>query len=110
MGYFASLNGNKGIPFMEGADKADINDILGLALHIADYGYITGDDGNEFAVICFAEYPGKFYFGNSIITDALKQVDKDGMKAQISLASVTFSKRTSKKGREYTAFEFVDAE
>ena len=109
MGYFSGLNGNKGIPFMEGRTKKDLAEVVDRPLHIEDYGFIQGDE-NEFAVIAFVEMPEFFYFGNAIITEALHQVDADGMKDQISTAAVTFSKRMSKKGREYMAFEFTDAE
>ena len=109
MGYFSGLNGNKGIPFMEGRTKKDLTDVVNRQLHIEDYGFIQGDE-NEFAVICFEELPEFFYFGNAIITEALHQVDADGMKPMISSATVIFSKRMSKKGREYMAFEFIDAE
>ena len=108
MGYFDKFN-SKGIPFMEGAEKKDLKDIFGQVVHIVDYGYINGRDG-KFACIKLAEYDNAFFFGNSIITDMLLEVDKDGMKSELADQGIIFSQKTSKEtNRDYTAFEFVEA-
>lgn len=106
MGYFDKFN-NKGIPFMEGAERMLVKDILGQQVHIADYGYINGKDG-KFACFRTVEHPGKFFFGNAILTEMLMEVDKDGMKDELPDQAIVFSERISKEtNREYTAFEFV---
>lgn len=108
MSYFAKFN-RGGIPFMEGADKASFDEILDVELHIADYGFIKGDEG-EYACIQIAEKPGKFYFANSIITEMLKEVERDGHKDELPTEVIVFSKRKSEKGRDYYAYEFPYAE
>lgn len=106
MGYFEQFNAGQGIPFMEGRDKANLADITGQPVHIIDHGFIKGEDG-DFAVIALAEYPAVFFFGNAYITDVLKQVDEDGMQGALAEQSIVFSKKTSKRGREYMSFEFT---
>lgn len=109
MGYFDKFNSGKGIPFMEGRELAKINTILGEELHPLDYGYIKGDEG-DYAVIHFKEHEDVFYFGNQILTDALKQIDSDGQKEALLSGNVRmiFNVRTSNKGRDYTAVEFIE--
>lgn len=104
MGYFDKFN-NGGIPFMEGRDKGNIFDILGETLHIVDFGFINGDNG-EYAVFLTREHDDVFYFGNAVITDMLKEIQRDGMESELSEQEITFENRTSKKGREYIAFRF----
>ena len=108
LGYFDKFN-RKGIPFMEGAERKLIKDILDTPVHIVDYGYIDGKDG-KFACMKLAEYDGAFFFGNVIITDMLMEIDKDGMKEELANQAIVFSERISKESnREYIAFEFVEA-
>ena len=107
--YFTDLNPSKGIPFMDGAEKGEKDEILGEWLHIEDFGFIEGENG-EFAVLQIRERPGKFYFGNSIITEMLQKVSKDNMKKHLADNAVKFSMKTSEKGRDYMTFEFAKPE
>lgn len=109
MSFFTDLNSGKGIAFMDNADKADLKDVATKLVHITDYGYIQGEDG-DFAVIQLAETPGKFYFANSVITDMLKKVDGAYKKSELPNQGIVFKPRTSKKGRQYMSFEFVGDE
>lgn len=110
MGYFDKFNKGEGIPFMDGRTKVDIP--VGKGLHLKDYGFIKGDDA-PFAVMLFEEYPENFMFGNSIVTDDIKTIEKDmGSKEQalnlLAGVSMKFTKRTSKRGREYMSVEFIE--
>ena len=105
MGYFDRFN-KKGIPFMDNRDKGDMHDILDKPLHIEDFGFIQGDEG-EYAVIAIKEEPEMFYFCNSVITEMLQQVDKDDMRDELPKQVIKFELATSKKGREYFRFEFA---
>lgn len=104
MGYFDKFN-NGGIPFMEGREKGATSDILGETLHIVDFGFINGDNG-EYSVFMVAEHENTFYFGNQVITDMLREIQKDGMEAELAKQDIVFEERTSKKGRPYIAFRF----
>jgi hypothetical protein len=108
MGYFDKFN--KGIPFMDGRIKVDIP--VGKGLHLKDYDFIKGDDA-PFAVMLFEEYPENIMFGNSIVTEAIKTIEKDmGSKEQalnlLAGVSMKFTKRTSKRGRDYMSVEFIE--
>lgn len=106
--YFTNLNPSKGIPFMDGAEKGDKEEIMGEWLHIDDFGFINGENG-EFAVMQIRERPGKFYFGNQIITEMLQRVNADSMKQHLAENAIKFTMRTSEKGRDYMTFEFAEA-
>ena len=105
MGYFDRFN-NKGIPFMDNADKGDLHDVLGEIVHIADFGFIKNDEG-DYGVIQLEEKPGMFYFANQVITDMLHQVELDDMKEDLAKQCIVFEQATSKKGREYIRFQFT---
>ena len=104
MGYFDKFR-NDGIPFMEGRDKGDLHDMLDVPVHIIDFGFIKGKNG-DFAVIALAEDSGKFYFCNSIITEMLRTVQADDMQDALPQQAIVFSLRMSKAGQEYMTFEF----
>ncbi|MBQ8427063.1 MAG: hypothetical protein IJX16_04825 [Clostridia bacterium] len=107
MGYFKKFK-NDGVPFMENAEKGEINDLLGQKLHITDFGFINGKNG-KFAVLQFGEKPNMFYFGNSIVSEMLEQVQIDGMEQELPNVEIMFEKRVSKEtNREYTAFEIFE--
>lgn len=106
MGYFDKFV-RKGIPFMEGREKGNLRDLVDKPLHIVDYGFIEGKDG-RFAVIAFKEDEANFYFGNSIVTEMLEEVDADGMRDELANQVIQFSLRISKeRGQEYMAFDFI---
>ena len=105
MGYFDRFN-NKGIPFMDNRDKGSLKDVCGDVVHIDDFGFIAGDDG-DYAVLALLEHPTEFYFANAVITDMLKQVEADNMKAELPKQPIKFEMTVSKKDREYMRFEFL---
>lgn len=109
MSYFTDLNPSKGIPFMDGRDKGESADIVGKWLHIDDFGFIKGDNG-EFAVVSFAEDAEHFYFMNSIITEMLQKVNADSMRKYLGSQAIRFDMKTSAKGRDYMTYEFADAD
>ena len=106
MGYFDKFV-RKGIPFLEGREKGNLRDLVNKPLHIVDYGFIEGKDG-KFAVIAFKEDADRFYFGNSIVTEMLEEVDVDGMREELAQQAIQFDLRVSKeRGQEYMAFDFI---
>lgn len=106
MGNYFDKFKSAGIPFMEGRDKGNLADVLGEELHIVDFGFINGEDG-KYAVMLFEEHPDEFYFGNSIITEMLVDVDADGMKGELALQPIRFEQRQNRSGkRTYTTYVF----
>ena len=104
MGYFDKFK-HEGIPFMEGREKGEIRKVLGKPLHIDGFGFIKGRNG-DFAVVSFKEDAKQFYFCNSIITDMLKEVQKDGMEKELAEQVIILSERVSKDGNAYITFDF----
>lgn len=119
MGYFSKFNKGKGIPFMDNRTKIDIP--VDEQVHIQDYGFINGDDG-EFVVLAFVEYPENFFFGNTIATNNIRTIESDlGSKEEalnmLKNVAIVFSKhesknldRKTKKPRVYTSMEFIEEE
>lgn len=108
MGYFDKFK-SKGIPFMDGKTKGDLSDIVNQPLHIDDFGFINGANG-EYAVVHFAEKRDMFYFGNAILTEMLQEVRKDGKEKELADIIICFDKRTAKETkREYMGFDLFDS-
>lgn len=93
--YFKNLT-SQGVPFMDGRDRGDINDLVNEDLHVEDYGYIRGKKG-EYAVIAFREYPKNFYFGGMVLTDILHRIDRDNMKEQLLGETMRLSMKDAKE-------------
>ena len=104
MGYFDKFS-NKGVPFMDNRDKGEFSDLIGKQLHIDQFGFIQGKDG-EYPVIAFSEIADKFFFGNAIIGEMLRTVQADGMEKELAKQVITFDKRKSKSGRDYYGYSF----
>lgn len=104
MGYFDKFR-NDGIPFMDGRDKGDLHDLMGKELHIIEFGFIRGKNG-DFGVVAFKEDKKRFYFCNAIITEMLQTVQADGMEDALAQQAIVFSVKTSKAGQDYMTFEF----
>jgi hypothetical protein len=108
------LNSNGGVPFMEGRTKGD-NLPLNSPVTIDDYGFIDGEDG-EYVVISLKEFPKNFYFGGSVVTEKMQDIEKDitpDEKKEIHSSGlpVLFSKRKNKAGKkEYTTCVFYPDE
>lgn len=103
MGYLSDLN-KKGIPFMEGRKKGSIQEtLLGCKMHINDYGFIDGNDG-EYAVLSFKGIDDLFYFGNSIVTDNLHKLEakvgsKEAVLELFKDGCIVFEKRQGKNSK-----------
>lgn len=106
--YFKKFS-SRGIPFMDDREKGDIRTLNGELLHIDDFGFIRGRDG-EYAVVSFKEHADKFYFAGMALTDMLHTVDADGMRDELKNMTIVLSGKRSKNGRDYQAFDFPEAE
>lgn len=98
----------KSIDFMDGRDRAELADLCtGEKYHIEDFAFLNGENG-EYAVFTLKENKNLFYFGNSVVSDVLKQVEMDNMVEELRSVGVVFEKVVSKKKRAYIAIRFVD--
>lgn len=98
----------KSIDFMDGRDRAELADLCtGEKYHIEEFAFLNGENG-EYAVFIVKENENLFYFGNSVVSDVLKQVETDNMVEELRNVGVVFEKVVSKKKRAYIAIRFVD--
>ena len=102
--YFKNLK-QGGIPFMEGRDKGDIRDLLNAKVHIEDYGFINGDNG-QYAVFIVKENDKEFYCGGQAVTEILKQIKADGHKDELPEQECVLEEMTSKNKRKYITITF----
>lgn len=103
-------NKHSRLEIMEGREKADVQDILDKNVHINNFDFLTGEDG-EYAVFTIVEDENNFYFASSVLTQELKDIQNDGMKedAIAETISIKLYERKSKNGkRTYIAVEYVD--
>ena len=98
------------LEIMEGREKADVQDILNKNIHIDNFDFLNGEDG-EYAVFTITEDENNFYFASSVLTQELKDIEKDGMKEDAinETISIKLYERKSKNGkRTYIAVEYLD--
>lgn len=96
---------NNGVSFMDGKDKGALKDMCDKPLHIVDFGFI-GQGDERYSVILFAEDSDRFYFGNSIITEFLTEIDADDARDLLKEQPIMLVQRESKqrKGVKYTSY------
>ena len=96
-------------PIMEGREKGELRDIVGVQVHITDYDFLEGDNGS-YAVFIIDEDKDHFYFSSTVLTQYLVNLDQNGYKETIQTEGlpVTLTKRKSKNNREYFAVKLFD--
>lgn len=99
------------IPFMDGREKDELT--MGVEYTINGYGFLTGKDG-KFVVLSTKEDDTKFYFGGSVITSKMEQLETICTEEEIQEAlkegiKVKFDRKKSQENnnREYIAVEFI---
>ena len=97
------------LPFMEGKEKGDAADLLGTVNTITEYGFLANENGEPYVAITVKERPGKFYFGGTVLTDRMTQLDAEGYHDEIvaeGLPVLMTEKKNKKGNRSYTNIEF----
>lgn len=113
MGYLSEKFKNVGVPFMEDNEKGEMQELENQSLTLIDYGFIK-EDKSDYAVLKFAEKPGKFYFAGLVLTQNLHEAEADlGSKKRVlnefKNTFIKFSKQINKAGKyEYWAVEYID--
>ena len=103
-------NKHSRLEIMKGKEKGDVQDLLDKEIHINNFDFLNGDDG-EYAVFTIVEDDKQFYFASSVLTNELKDIENDGMKddAIEETIAIKLYERKSKNGkRTYIAVEYVD--
>ena len=96
------------LPFMEGRDKGDGKELLGTVNTITEYGFLPNEHGELYACYIVKERPGKFYFGGTVLTDRLEQLEADGYHSAINAEGlpVLMTEKKSKNNRTFTNVVF----
>ena len=66
------------LPFMEGRDKGETKELLGTVNTIVEYGFLPNEHGELYAAFIVKERSDKFYFGGTVLTDRLSQLEAEG--------------------------------
>ena len=97
------------LPFMDGKEKGQLNELKGTINTLCDYGFLPDENGEPYAVFIVKERPSKFYFGGEVLTDRLTTLDAEGYGEEIrseGLPILMTDKKARKGGRTYTNVEF----
>lgn len=96
------------LPFMEGRDKGDTKELLGTVNTIREYGFLPNDKGEAYACFIVDERPGKFYFGGTVMTDRLEQLEAEGYHEAVNAEGlpVLMTEKKSKNNRTFTNVVF----
>lgn len=96
------------LPFMEGRDKGDVKELVGQVTTISDYGFLTGDNGQPYSVFITKERGKTFYFGGTVLTDQLAQLEAEGYHDDIIAEGLPMllTEKKSKNNRSYVNVEF----
>lgn len=91
------------LPFMEGRNKGETQELLGQDSTIVDYGFLPNEAGEAYAVFIVKERSDKFYFGGTVITDRLMQLDQEGYHDAIVAEGlpIRMSEKKSKNNRNF---------
>lgn len=102
------------LPFMDGREKGDARELVGQVTTIVDYGFLKGDateEGNanrDYACFIVKEHSDKFYFGGTVLTDQLQQLEAEGYHDEIVAEGLPMlmTEKKSKNKRTYINVEF----
>ena len=96
------------LPFMEGRDKGETKELLGQVSTITDYGFLPNEQGEVYVAFIVKERANKFYFGGTVLTDRMSQLEAEGYHDAIvdeGLPMLMTEKR-SRNNRNFTNVEF----
>ncbi len=96
------------LPFMDGRDKGDVKELVGTVNTITDYGFLKGDDNKEYVVFIVKERSKQFYFGGTVLTDQMQQLEAEGYREEIVAEGLPLlmTEKKSKNNRSYVNVEF----
>lgn len=97
------------LPFMDGREKGTTDELLGQVSTIADYGFIPNDAGEAYVVFITKERANKFYFGGSVLTARMLDLENDGYHDAIvaeGLPMLLTAEKSKKTNRAYVNVKF----
>ena len=97
------------LPFMDGREKGDTKELIAQISTITEYGFLPNEAGEPYAVFIVKERPNKFYFGGTVLTARLSDLDAEGYHDAIveeGLPMLMTEMKAKKSNRTYTNVEF----
>lgn len=96
------------LPFMEGRDKGETKELLGTVNTIIDFGFLPNEQGEMYAAFIVKERKDKFYFGGTVLTDRLSQLETEGYHDAIVAEGLPMlmTEKRSRNNRNFTNVEF----
>ena len=96
------------LPFMEGRETGETKELLGTVNTITEYGFLPNETGEVYACFIVKERPSKFYFGGTVITDRLTQLETEGYHEAVNAEGlpVLMTEKKSKNNRTFTHVVF----
>ena len=97
------------LPLMEGRDKGETSELMGQVSTITDFGFLPNEAGEPYAVFTVKERPAKFYFGGSVLTARLTELEAEGYHDVIveeGLPVLLTEAKSKKTNRNYVNVEF----
>ena len=97
------------LPFMDGRDKGETKEILSTVCTIIDYGFLPNDTGEPYVCFIVKEIPDKFFFGGSVLTARMTELEDEGYHDAIveeGLPVLMTEKKSKKSNRGYMNVEF----
>ena len=96
------------LPFMEGRDKGETKELLGTVNTITEYGFLPNEQGEMYACFIVKERPKHFYFGGTVMTDRLAQLEAEGYHEAVVNEGlpVLMTEKKSKNNRTFTNVVF----
>lgn len=97
------------LPLMEGREKGETAELLSQNTTIIDYGFMPNEAGEPYVVFIVKERSTKFYFGGTVLTARMAELEAEGYHDAIVAEGlpVRMTEAKSKKGnRTYTNVEF----
>lgn len=97
------------LPLMEGREKGETSELIATVCTITDYGFLPNEAGEPYAVFTVKEIPDKFFFGGSVLTARLSELEADGYHDVIveeGLPVLMTNAKSKKNNRAYVNVEF----
>ena len=97
------------LPFMDGREKGQTDELIGQISTICDYGFLPNEDGQMYVAFITRERSKKFFFGGTVLTERMVELDQEGYGPAIrdeGLPILMTTARSKKSNRTYTSVTF----
>lgn len=97
------------LALMEGREKGNTDELIGQVCTITDYGFLPNEAGEMYVAFVTKERSGKFYFGGSVLTSRMIELDGEGFGTAIREEGLPFlmtNAKSKKSNRSYVSVTF----